>query len=169
MIADRAGVGHLHPDSPRLRPTHHAGGGARGSRQGQHEPRSNRMPHILLVEDHRIVAQAVRETLEEAGWRVSLCGDGAVAVGKLASEAVYSLLLFDNHLPNVNGLELARYARGLTHRKGTPIIMFSASECERDARLAGANEFLRKPADTGKIVETVARLLISRSNFKLSR
>jgi two-component system chemotaxis response regulator CheY len=117
------------------------------------------MPHILLVEDHQTVAQAVKETLEDEGWRVSHCSDGAVAVRRLASAATYDLLMLDNHLPNVNGLELVRYARGLSHRRETPIIMFSASECSRDARLAGVNEFLRKPADIGKIVETVARLL----------
>ena len=120
------------------------------------------MPHnILVVEDHSVVAQAVKETLEAEGWRVSLCGDGAVALGNMASEAAYDLLIFDNHLPNVNGLELVRYARRLLHRKRTPIIMFSASECGRDARLAGADEFLRKPQDMGKIVETAARLLVS--------
>lgn len=117
------------------------------------------MPHILLVEDHKIVAQAVKETLELEGWRVTLCYDGAVAVKWLASEAGYNLLMFDNHLPNVNGVELVRYTRGLEHRKATPIIMLSASECGMEARLAGANEFLRKPQDVGRIVETVARLL----------
>jgi CheY-like chemotaxis protein len=117
------------------------------------------MPHILLVEDHSVVAQAIKETLEDEGWRVTLCGDGGVAVLRLASAASYSLLLCDNQLPSVSGLELVRYARGLEHRKGLPIIMFSASECSRDAKLAGVNEYLRKPQDIGKIVETIARLL----------
>lgn len=114
---------------------------------------------ILYAEDHRVVAHIVKETLEHEGWRVVLCYDGAVAVSRLASEASYDLLLFDNHLPNVNGLELARYARIFPHRTQTPIIMLSADECARDARLAGVNEFLRKPQDIGKVVETVARLL----------
>jgi CheY-like chemotaxis protein len=117
------------------------------------------MPHILLVEDHRVVAQAVRETLEDEGWRVTLCYDGAVAVLKLASDTAYSLLLCDYQLPNVNGLELVRYARGLDHRREIPIIMFSASECGKDARLAGVNEYLRKPKDIGEIVGTISRLL----------
>ncbi len=114
---------------------------------------------ILYVEDHKVVAQAVKETLEMEGWRVVLCFDGAVALTRLASDASYSLLMFDNHLPNVNGLELVRYARTLEHRKGTPIIMLSASDCRTDARLAGANAFLMKPRDVGKIIETVKRLL----------
>jgi two-component system, chemotaxis family, chemotaxis protein CheY len=114
---------------------------------------------ILYVEDHHVVAHIVKETLEAEGWRVVLCYDGAVAVKRLASEANYDLLLFDNDLPNVNGLELVRYARQFPHRTQTPIIVLSASECAREARLAGANEFLRKPQDIGKIVATVTRLL----------
>jgi CheY-like chemotaxis protein len=114
---------------------------------------------ILYAEDHRVVAHIVRETLKAEGWRVVLCYDGAIAVKRLASEDNYDLLLFDNDLPNVSGLELVRYAREFSHRTQTPIIMLSASEGERDARRAGANEFLRKPQDIGKIVETVARLL----------
>ncbi|HLL16767.1 MAG TPA: response regulator [Pyrinomonadaceae bacterium] len=124
------------------------------------------MPHILLVEDHKIVAQAVKETLELEGWRVTVCGDGGVALLRLASETGYSLLMLDNNLPNVTGLELVRYARTLPHLRGMAIIMFSASECGREARRAGVDEFLWKPQDTGKIVETVARLLVSRVNFK---
>lgn len=114
---------------------------------------------ILYAEDHHVVAHIVKETLEEEGWRVVLCYDGAVAVKWLASNASYHLLLFDNHLPNVNGLELVRYARSLPHRKETPIVMLSADECGRDARQAGVNEYLRKPQDIGRIVETIARLL----------
>lgn len=54
-----------------------------------------------------------------------------------------------------------RYAREFPHRTQTPIIMLSADYCEREARLVGANEFLMKPRDVDKIVETVTRLLIS--------
>lgn len=114
---------------------------------------------ILYAEDHKVVAHIVKETLKAEGWRVVLCYDGAVAVKRLASEAHYDLLLFDNHLPNVNGLDLIRYARQFPHRTQTPIIMLSADECERDAKRAGVNEFLRKPQDVGKIVETITRLL----------
>ena len=114
---------------------------------------------ILYVEDSQFVAAAVRETLESEGWRVETCADGYVAMLLIKSDRRYDLLLLDNELPNVNGLELARRARELPHRKQTPIIMLSASECVREALLAGANLFLRKPQDIGKVVETVARLL----------
>jgi two-component system chemotaxis response regulator CheY len=114
---------------------------------------------ILYVEDNKLVSDAVRETLEGEGWRVEMCADGYVALLLIKSARRYDLLLLDNELPNVSGLELARRARELSHRKATPIIMLSASEGVRDAFLAGADTFLRKPQDIGKIVETVARLL----------
>jgi len=85
------------------------------------------MPHILLVEDNQVIAQAVEDTLEAEGWRVTRCGDGAVAMLKLAGKATYSLLLCDNQLPSLSGIELVRYARTLPHCREMPIIMFSAS------------------------------------------
>ncbi|HEU4596306.1 MAG TPA: response regulator [Pyrinomonadaceae bacterium] len=114
---------------------------------------------ILYAEDHKVVAEAVKDTLEMEGWRVTVCFDGAVAFRRLAGETGYSLLIFDNHLPNVNGLELVRYARRLPHRKRTPIVMLSASEGAAEAREAGADVFLKKPQDMGLLVETVKGLL----------
>ena len=117
------------------------------------------MPHILLVEDYEPVRQSLKETLELEGWRVETCVDGFVASLLIQSTARYDLIILDNELPSMNGLELTRRVRDIDRRRNTPIIMLSASECARDARLAGVNEFLRKPQDMGKIVETVARLL----------
>ena len=121
---------------------------------------------ILYAEDHKVVADAVKETLELEGWRVALCYDGAVALRRLASNASYGLLIFDNHLPNVNGLELVSYARRLAHRQRTPIIIISASEVGDEARRRGADAFLKKPQDIGLLVETVKGLSERRERRK---
>jgi CheY-like chemotaxis protein len=115
------------------------------------------------VEDNRQLAGAVKETLEEEGWTVESCADGVDALHQLAGETQYELLLFDNELPGASGIELVRRARGLAHRRETPIIMFSASDCEANARRAGVDAFLRKPQDIARLVETVARLLAEKS------
>jgi DNA-binding response OmpR family regulator len=114
---------------------------------------------ILHVEDHRVVADAVRDTLQAEGLRVVTCPDGASAIGRLASDARYDLVIFDNQLPGADGLELVRYARTLPHRKGTPILMLSATEAEADARRAGADAYLRKPEGVRELVNVVKRLL----------
>ncbi len=114
---------------------------------------------ILCVEDHQVVADALKETLEELGWTVELCADGTEAMRKIESKARYHLFILDNQLPGKDGLDLARRARQLPHRRRTPIIMLSASDVEREALRAGVNAFLRKPEDIGRLTTTVTRLL----------
>ena len=114
---------------------------------------------ILYVEDHQLVAGVVKDTLEGQGWRVVMCVDGAAALTKIASGARYDLLITDNHLPHVNGLELVRYARRLKHRSELPIVMFSAVDCRAEAEQAGVDVFLRKPEDTQRLVPVIRELL----------
>jgi hypothetical protein len=54
---------------------------------------------------------------------------------------------------------LVKYARTLAHRASVPIILFSLDDCEREAKEAGANEFLRKPHDLFLLVETARKLI----------
>jgi CheY-like chemotaxis protein len=130
----------------------------RNSRRGR--PRGKaRAINILCVEDYQAVADAVKETLEELGWKVEVCADGTEAMRKLESKARYHLLILDNQLPGKDGLELAHRARALPHRRRTPIIMLSASDVEQDALRAGVNAFLRKPQDIRRLTATVTRLL----------
>lgn len=121
---------------------------------------------ILLVEDNRMVLSVVRETLELEGWRVKCCEDGCAALRMLESGSRYDLLLLDNDLPGVSGLELIRHARQLSHRRHTPIIMLSAGLHQAEARRAGADAFLRKPEDIYAIVETVTQLLAAFSQHR---
>ena len=114
---------------------------------------------ILYVEDHKTVADAVKDTLEGQGWRVVMCLDGAAALTRLASGARYDLLITDNHLPHVNGLELVRYARRLKHHEELPIVMFSAVDCRADAEQAGVDVFLRKPEDIQRLIPTINQLI----------
>lgn len=114
---------------------------------------------VLHAEDDRLVADAVRITLEGEGWSVETCATGASALEKLSSGARYDVLIFDNRLPDTNGMELIRRTQALAHRQQTPIIMLSGDEVEVQAKRARANAFLRKPGDVEALAETVARLL----------
>lgn len=114
---------------------------------------------ILLVEDNRMVAETLKETLEAYGWRVEACAEGTGALRALESDARFDLLLLDNDLPGVTGTELVRLARKLTHRRRTPIVMLSASDVEDEARRVGADVFLGKPDGVPVIAETITRLL----------
>ncbi|MBV9925645.1 MAG: tetratricopeptide repeat protein [Acidobacteria bacterium] len=118
---------------------------------------------VLHVEDDRLVADAVNISLHDEGWSVETCATGAAALEKLRSGERFDVLIFDNNLPDTNGIELIRQMRALAHRQQTPIIMLSGDDVEPDARRAGANVFLRKPDDLSVISENVARLLARRA------
>lgn len=119
-------------------------------------------PRILYVEDNRLLLQTIRETFELEGWRVDVCHDGINALARIRSAEAYDLLLIDNDLPGVRGMELTRQARRLAHRARTPILIISASDVELEARCAGADGFLSKPGDIPSIIQIITRLLARR-------
>jgi CheY-like chemotaxis protein len=114
---------------------------------------------VLHIEDEPLVADAVRMTLDGEGWSVETCATGAAALEKLSSGARYDVLIFDNRLPDTNGIGLIRRTKALAHRQQTPIIMLSGDDVEIQAQRAGASAFLRKPEDMPALAETIARLL----------
>jgi CheY-like chemotaxis protein len=114
---------------------------------------------ILLVEDHSVVAGTITEMLAEQDWRVEVCPNGATALLKLTASDPYDMLITDNNLPGLKGLDLVERVRKITHRRRMPIIMISGDDIEKAAWRAGANEFLRKPEKMDRIANTVERLL----------
>jgi len=119
---------------------------------------------ILHVEDHEMVAKLIGEVLESADFRVQLCTDGDAALRMLTSNDPYDVLIIDNSLPGLSGLELVQRTRKMTHRRRMPIIMLSGDDIEKQAWSAGADEFLRKPKGIDRIVSTVERLLAKRND-----
>ncbi|MDQ1523515.1 MAG: two-component system, chemotaxis family, chemotaxis protein CheY [Pyrinomonadaceae bacterium] len=115
--------------------------------------------NILYAEDFQPVKLIVKETLELEGWRVEDCDDGLTALGYIESRAPYDLILLDDDLPGLTGIELVARARSLEHRRHTPVVMLSATERRCDARTAGVNIFLKKPEGMTSLVETIKQLL----------
>ena len=113
---------------------------------------------ILHVEDNAEVAMLVKRMFLLEGWYIESCAEGSIALQLLESENVYDLVLLDNDLPDVNGIELARRARQIEHRRRTPIVMFSANFDEQEVLDAGLDLVLRKPEDTSKLIEKIQSL-----------
>jgi CheY-like chemotaxis protein/tetratricopeptide (TPR) repeat protein len=120
---------------------------------------SKRAVTILHVEDNDIVAGMAKEMLEAQGWEVESCTSGYEGLERISGNSPYDLFLLDYDLPGVNGLELVRRARKISHRAGTPIVVLSATPIGAEARAARADVFLQKPQDVTALVETIHRLL----------
>ena len=114
---------------------------------------------ILHVEDNEAVARLVADTLTNEGTQVDSCMNGSTALKILKGEARYDVVIVDNDLPGLNGLELVLRTKSLAHRRHTPIIMLSGDDCEKEAWRAGVDAFLRKPEAVDQISSTITRLL----------
>lgn len=114
---------------------------------------------ILYVEDYDLVLFTVKQLLEGENWRVEVCRDGPSALKKIEGDESYHLLILDEHLKGINGMELLRRARQTPLLRETPALMFTASPCEEDALAAGADAFLRKPSGLKDLISTCRRLL----------
>jgi CheY-like chemotaxis protein len=118
---------------------------------------------ILYLESNQILARTVQDVLEFAGWYVKPCADDGMAIAMIEYNEYFDLLLVDNDLrgsrDSSTGLEIVRRARRQAHRRRTPIILISLEDCAEEARLAGADAFLRKPNNLIELVDTIRRLL----------
>jgi CheY-like chemotaxis protein/tetratricopeptide (TPR) repeat protein len=114
---------------------------------------------ILHAEDDQQLANLINEMFAAEDWRIELCTDGDDALRKLTSDDRVDLLLVDNKLPGLNGLDLVKRTRKITHHRRTPIIMLSGNDCETEAWRAGVDAFLKKPEQMNELASTVYRLL----------
>lgn|GEM_PF-4802384 len=65
---------------------------------------------ILLIEDDRLVAGMIRDTLAAEGWEVTVREDGGSGLAEIKDETPYDLIITDYELPGVDGVRLARCA-----------------------------------------------------------
>jgi DNA-binding NtrC family response regulator len=114
---------------------------------------------VLYVDDDRILANAVRDSLQKEGFSVDVNRDGSTALATLQREKKYDVLIFDNEMDGINGVGLARQARELNHRLQTPIIVFSSVDVSTEAYRAGVNLFLQKPDEVATLTANIKRLL----------
>lgn len=118
---------------------------------------------VLHVEDNKQVVRSIADTLASEKFDVHSCANGTSALKILTSGARYDVIIVDNNLPGLSGLELVRRARNMARWRSTPIIMLSGDDCEKEAWRVHVDEFLRKPEDIEKISSTITRLLEERT------
>jgi DNA-binding response OmpR family regulator len=114
---------------------------------------------VLIVEDDIHIADLLRMHLQDEGYQVTHCADGAQGLAQVRAGG-WDALILDIMLPGVDGLEICRQARAMTTY--TPIIITSArsSEVHRILGLElGADDYLPKPFSVLELVARVKALL----------
>ena len=101
--------------------------------------------HILLVEDERPIAEALKQALEEEGHRVVDASNGIDGLG-IARDEEFDAIILDLMLPRMDGVTIARLLR--EERNPTPILMLTAKDSPREiveGLDAGGDDYLTKP------------------------
>lgn len=114
---------------------------------------------ILIVEDDRAIASAVRRGLSFEGYRVSVAESGGQALD-LARDNMPDLVVLDIMIPGIDGLEVCRRLRAAGEE--VPILMLTARDevADRVAGLdAGADDYLVKPFAFEELVARIRALL----------
>jgi DNA-binding response OmpR family regulator len=117
------------------------------------------MVRILVVEDDKHVARAVRRGLEDEGYAVDVALTGTDGEW-FASENTYDAVVLDVMLPGLAGDELCARLRAAGN--WVPILMLTARAGAREeaqALDAGADDFLAKPFSFVVLMARIRALL----------
>jgi len=123
------------------------------------------MLKVLIVEDDRSMAIALRDGFAYEGYDVQLAEDGARGL-KLATESSPDLMILDVMLPKLSGLDVCKRVR--RNGNGIPIIMLTARGQEIDKVLGlkiGADDYVTKPFSFLELMARVEAVLRRSSGY----
>ncbi len=115
---------------------------------------------IIIVEDDDALREGLEIILSDIGYKVAAVSDSAMLNGRL-TDFNPDLFLVDYRLPGENGLNIATSVRTKKDYKKTPIIIMSASgqNLQKEAKSAGANDYIRKPFDVDILIRLIKSYL----------
>ncbi len=118
---------------------------------------------ILIIEDDPDIAEVLRYSLEAQKFETRLASTGKEGLAaSLDKNQRPLLILLDQLLPEMNGLEICRRIRKEPATPHIPIIMVTAKASEADfanARAAGVDDYVTKPFSVRKVMERISALL----------
>ena len=119
------------------------------------------MAKVLIVDDAAFMRMMIRDILTKEGYVIQEAVNGRDAVDKYA-EVRPDLVTLDITMPEMNGLDALRAIR--SGDKNARVLMVSAMGQQKmivEALEAGAMDFLVKPFQPTKVLETVKKCLQS--------
>ena len=115
---------------------------------------------ILVVDDEQHIVLSIQVNLENAGYEVITAFDGKSALKKVESEKP-DLLVLDNVMPDMDGLEVLKCLRRKPATCELPVIMLTASTADAGGFQnwqSWADCYLTKPFNPMELVSFVKRI-----------
>lgn len=112
----------------------------------------------MIVDDDRTTVTLLQTLLEMDGFDVTLCPRGGDVLPKARTERP-DLVLMDYHLADMKGLDVLAALRADPDFASLPIVMTSGLDVSRECEAAGADRFLIKPFEPGKLATLFNQLI----------
>jgi two-component system response regulator PilR (NtrC family) len=133
------------------------------------------MGNILVCDDERSICEMLDIALRRAGHKVETVNSGELAKRKLDG-AIFDVIITDIKMPNINGIEVLRYAHQVSPESA--VILITAVDDYEAAieavKAGGAMDYIRKSpglVDEIKLAinRTLEKMALSRQNFAFKR
>lgn len=118
------------------------------------------MSRILIAEDEAAIRRVLKNILQEENgkWAIEEVENGAQAIAQCEKE--WDLLLCDIKMPQKDGTEVLKHYQ--EHSPNTSVVMISGHgdiELAVDCMRQGAYDFISKPPDLNRLLQTVRHAL----------
>ncbi len=119
---------------------------------------NDELKKVLIVDDNLALARVIQFAMEEAGFETVTAKNARIAY-ELAQETKFDLVITDQQMPEMTGLELCGHLRSMPEYVDCPINLLTAKglelELPRLQKELGINAVFSKPFSPSALVKTV--------------
>jgi two-component system cell cycle response regulator DivK len=119
------------------------------------------MKKILIVEDNELNMKLFNDLLETSGYETRQTREGLKAIS-IAKKFLPDLILMDIQLPEVSGLEVAKWIKDDDNLSDIPIVAITAFAMKGDQERilnGGCEAYLSKPISISTFLDTIGNLV----------
>jgi two-component system chemotaxis response regulator CheY len=116
---------------------------------------------VLVVDDSLVIRKLVTQTLKGAGFETIEAPNGKAGLELAKTHGELALVLTDQNMPVMSGLEFIQALRLEPAHKFTPVVFLTTEDDDQmrgDARAAGATAWIVKPFHPDKVLSVVNRI-----------
>ncbi len=125
-----------------------------------------RKPLVVCIDDSRQICKIMEEIINKAKCRFISVNHPLQAMPTLIASNP-DLIFLDLGMPIINGYEMCSQIRRVSQLKEIPVIILTGRDGIVDrmrAKVVGASDFLSKPIEEEKILKTLEKFLLEKSN-----
>ena len=120
--------------------------------------------HALIVEDNKTNQMLMSMVLDEFEITYDIANDGVEAIVEFKNNT-YDIILMDENMPNMNGIEATKHIRGIEKKESTtatPIIAVTANALTGDKEKflsVGMDDYISKPYTEEDVLKILKKYL----------